>query len=176
MPLLTLQDPSFMPTNNNFNNKDTTVSKRIHRFFGAVYEMPTLVHAYAFLHSIFLLIFHIMINFLPHLLERHWEGKGVGSIEYVGLISSLPHLTTIMLAPIVGIIVDRYGHSLFICISAAITTTICFSLMLFTNCSILISVSGLAISQALNLSFFVYRIITSIIIIIIIITITTIRL
>ena len=106
-------------------------------------------YAYALIHTVFALVFHIMINFLPHLLERHWHGVGFGNVHYVGLIASLPHLTTIILAPMVGIVVERYGHSLHICLVCAISTVFCFTIMLYTRLPIFLPIVVLAVSQAL---------------------------
>jgi MFS family permease len=123
-----------------------TIDQYVIKFFASIFKLQPLVYSYIFMHMIYVITFHLLINFLPSYLVRHW---GQSSFTFVGLVSSAPHLTTVILAPVVGLIVDRWGYSLLICLFAALNTVFAFAVLLYSNMSPIIGIAAISISQAL---------------------------
>ena len=104
------------------------------------YEFWTVV----VLHAIFLLVFHVLANFLPHYIVTKW---GVGVVQ-AGLLASLSSMTSMVVAPLVGLYIDLQGRHIPVSLGAGIVTSAAYGLLCFTHVAPLVPISMIALAQA----------------------------
>ncbi|KAJ1424821.1 major facilitator superfamily domain-containing protein [Ochromonadaceae sp. CCMP2298] len=82
---------------------------------------------FAGLHSLYIMIFHSLVSFLPHYAYRKWGGT---EIE-IGFIASIPHIVIIVAAPAMGAVVDRFGHRTAFCTVAAAMSVVAYAMLAY---------------------------------------------
>jgi MFS family permease len=81
------------------------------------------------INALFLLTYHSFWNFAAHL----FVAEGV-SVDWAGVIISLPSLAVVLLAPAVGAAMDRAGaYSLHVCLVAGLASVVAFALLLHAS-------------------------------------------
>lgn len=104
-------------------------------------------YLFAALHMAYVLAFHVLFKFIPHFVTVEW-GLAIVDAGYVAafpsvLVSLLDKYTvmltadirlrrqTMLLAPPTGILLNRYGHSLFVGSLVAVVTCIAYVVLIF---------------------------------------------
>jgi len=84
---------------------------------------------FASMHSLYILIFHALVSFLPHYAYRKWGG----TVTHAGNISSIPHLVIIFVAPATGLLIDHIGYRTSFCLLASIITVIAYWMLVYSS-------------------------------------------
>jgi len=90
-------------------------------------------------------VFHLLGNFLPHILTVSWNQ----GIVVAGFIASLSSLFPMLIAPVVGYTVDRFGFRIEICILAGVATTVAYALFLFSSVVPVLPILLISVAQSL---------------------------
>mmetsp|Transcript_37251 Transcript_37251/g.69397 ORF Transcript_37251/g.69397 Transcript_37251/m.69397 type:complete len:505 (+) Transcript_37251:127-1641(+) len=78
-------------------------------------------------HTVYLLVFHLLGNFLPHMLITRWHQ----SFSISGITSGFMSFLPAVISPFVGYFVDQIGMQLEVCTGAAMATTFAYWLLLY---------------------------------------------
>ena len=78
--------------------------------------------------TIALQVFHLLGNFLPHILLTQWHM----SFSVSGVIASFVSFSPCVLSPFIGHVVDRIGLRLEACLAAGMCTCLAYYLLIFT--------------------------------------------
>lgn len=90
-------------------------------------------------------VFHLLTNFLPHMLATRWHQSFARSGLSASLLSAAPALTS----PLVGLSLDRAGRQLQACVLAGVGTCLAYLLLLFAPAvTPLLSISLLSMALA----------------------------
>ena len=66
----------------------TTISSATTTTTAAVSSLPMIFVWSSIVHTLYIVIFHVWLNFLPHYAQQRWQL----SLEHVGYLAALPHL------------------------------------------------------------------------------------
>lgn len=136
--------PSSLASPPRLRDTDTAASSESNNPFAVICILPLHFWLFCSLHGLYLVVFHLFINFLPSILSQTL------STDASGYSTAIMSLVPIFVAPMSGYLLDRFpGYHLKMCIVAAILTVAAY-MILFQ--SLLHPIGGiviLAICQAL---------------------------
>lgn len=95
-------------------------------------------------HTVYLLVFHLLGNFLPHILYTHWDM----SFSKSGLASSLMSFLPMVASPVVGFYADKTGMQLEMCFCTGVATVIAYLLLLYTSVTPFVPITLLSLAIA----------------------------
>jgi len=97
------------------------------------------------LHMLFLLVFHLFPNISGHYLSERWGYNPAKA----GYTSSLLSAFTVIGAPITGLIIDRLGGQLYVCLAASILSMVAYGLLTWTWVDPVVPILLLSVAESI---------------------------
>jgi MFS family permease len=95
-------------------------------------------------HGVYILVFHTLANFLPHYIVENFDTTVVGA----GLLASLSSVTSIVVAPLIGLIIDIHGRHIPVSLGAAMVSSVAFGMLVFTHVLPVLPICLIAVAQS----------------------------
>ena len=96
-------------------------------------------------HSVYILVFHTLANFLPHYIVQKWGTTVMGA----GFLASLSSIASIALAPLVGVVLDNYGRHIPVSLGAGVLASVAYAMLLYMPIFPVLPICLIAFAQAI---------------------------
>ena len=96
------------------------------------------------LHMLYLMVFHLFPNISGHFLTSRW---GYNPIK-AGFVSSLLTSFVVVGAPLTGLLIDRAGGQLYVCLAASILSSCAYLILAFTWVEPIIPILCLSLAES----------------------------